>query len=82
MTSNWLETWSSQFISKMQANDNIIKPILKLKLESDKKKPTKLQLQCVSDETKKLWSKWEVLEIKQNVLYKRDKTVCKLVAPL
>lgn len=44
----------------MQANDNIIGPILKLKLESDEK-PTKLQLQCVSD------------EIKENVLYKRDK---------
>lgn len=42
----------------MQANDNIIGPILKL--ESDEK-PTKLQLQCVSD------------EIKENVLYKRDK---------
>lgn len=67
MTSNWLETWSSQIISEMQANDNIIGPILKLKLESDEK-PTKLQLQCVSDETKKLWSKWEVLEIKENVL--------------
>lgn len=81
MTSNWLETWSSQFISEMQANDNIIGPILKLKLESDEK-PTKLQLQCVWDETKKLWSKWEVLVIKENVLYKRDKNVCKLVAPL
>lgn len=69
MTSNWLETWSSQFISEMQANDNIIGPILKLKLESDEK-PTKLQLQCVSD------------EIKENVLYKRDKNVCKLDAPL
>lgn len=81
MTSNWLETWSSQFISEMQANDNIIGPILKLKLECDEK-PTKLQLQCVWDETKKLWSKWEVLVIKENVLYKSDKNVCKLVAPL
>lgn len=65
----------------MQENDNIIGPILKLKLKSDEK-PSKLQLQCVSDETIKLWSKWEVLEIKENVLYKRDKNVCKLVAPL
>lgn len=69
MTSNWLETWSSQIISEMQAYDNIIGPILKLKLESDEK-PTKLKLPCVSDETKKLWFKWEVLEIKENVLYK------------
>lgn len=81
LISNWLETWSSQIISEMQENDNIIGPILKLKLKSDEK-PTKLQLQCVSDETIKLWSKWEVLEIKENVLYKRDKNVCKLVAPL
>lgn len=70
MTSNWLETWSSQFISEMQANDNIIGPILKLKLESDEK-PSKLQLQCVSDETKTLWSKWEVLEIKEK-FYTRE----------
>ena len=85
--SNWVEGWSHEKLIEMQQNDHAIKRVLDMKREFEKC-PSKNDLLAENSAAKDLCSQWNVLEIRNDLLYRRWVPKCvnsvryQLVAPL
>ena len=67
---NWVNSWSKADIKVMQNNDQAIKQIILLKEERNDP-PDKEIVQKADHELKALLHQWEVLEIHDNLLYRK-----------
>lgn len=65
---SWMESLSTAEIKNLQENDPSLKPIIDLKTEYSEK-PSRSVLLSLDPETKILFSVWETLEIKDELLY-------------
>mgnify|MGYP003691403115 CR=1 FL=1 len=64
----WLDTWSREELRKFQNEDENKGPILTLKNNYSNQKPPK----NLTKGSKALWSQWEFLEIRDELLYKKS----------
>jgi len=83
--SNWLKSWTNSQLREMQENDTDIGFILTEKLKSENK-PSRSKFEGKSQEMKILFGLWELLVIREGVLYKILDTInqgeiLQLVAP-
>ena len=81
---NWLEVWSHEQLVQMQSEDPDISKIIQLKDRFDVK-PSREFVENVSSGCRTLWGLWELLEVKDNLLYYKwhyeDRIRLLLVAP-
>ena len=66
---NWLDFWSLQEIKIMQENDPAIGDIHRIMINQEEK-PLKQDILNLHPEAKVLWGLWELLQIKNDILYK------------
>ena len=84
-TPNWLGAWTRAELKRMQEKDAAISELLVLKQEH-RDKPPRADIRCKNSDTIGLWMQWEILHLKDELLYRKwlDKAgreIDQLVAP-
>ena len=69
--SNKADPWSPKNVARAQAQDPDVGPLVDQVLR-EWKKPTAEELQPLSRATSEIWARWELLELREGVLYLRS----------
>ena len=67
-----LDTWSREELHKLQNEDGSIRPNLTLKDNYSYQKPPKSEVDHRINDSKSLLSQWRILEIRDELLYKKS----------
>ncbi|CAG2249684.1 Retrovirus-related Pol polyprotein from transposon 17.6 [Mytilus edulis] len=71
--SNWIKNWSTEEMIKLQKEDVSIGKILELKTAFENK-PPKIEVEGQAYGCRVLWSLWESLFVRENLLYQKVET--------
>ena len=82
---NWLKTWTKEELMEMQQKDSSISEILALRMALQEK-PPRTEIHSVHADVIRLWSQWELLLVKEGLLYRKwlnkfGREMLQLVAP-
>jgi len=80
LCSNWIDKWSQEQLEEMQSSDSDIKTLLQFKSVSCDK-PSKSVVNEHSQNVRILWSLWETLTVKDNLLWRTGENGLRLVLP-
>ena len=82
---NWLGSWTRVELKQMQERDPAIGELVALKNEHDDK-PPRSDVRCMNSEVIGLWTQWEILHLRNQLLYRKwidkmGREIFQLVAP-
>lgn len=70
--SNWVDTWSHDDHRDFQNQDVAIGPIKLLMENHSEHRPPKSEIENLTKDSKTLWSQWELLEIRDELMYRKS----------